>query len=64
MTSLKICSLGSINLDFIVQTHCLPTAGKTIGGGTFETHPGGKGANVALAAKKNGCIYYFIRCCW
>lgn len=54
MTSLKICSLGSINLDFIVQTHCLPTAGKTIGGGTFETHPGGKGANVALAAKKMG----------
>ena len=36
MTSLKICSLGSINLDFIVQTHCLPTAGKTIGGGLLK----------------------------
>lgn len=54
MVSLKVCSLGSINLDFTIQTHSLPTAGKTVGGGHFNTFPGGKGANVALAAKKMG----------
>ena len=54
MVSLKVCSLGSINLDFTIQTHSLPTAGNTVGGGHFNTFPGGKGANVALATKKMG----------
>lgn len=46
--------LGSINLDLIVQTSVLPKAGETVTGGRFSALPGGKGANVAVAAKRLG----------
>ena len=46
--------LGSINLDLIVSTVRLPQAGETVTGGTFTALPGGKGANVAVAAKRLG----------
>ena len=54
MTALKICALGSVNLDMIIQTKTLPRAGETIAQGAFQALPGGKGANVALAAQKLG----------
>lgn len=47
-----ITVLGSVNLDFIIQTQTLPRAGETIGQGTFTTLPGGKGANVALMVQR------------
>jgi len=50
----KICVLGSVNLDLIIKTSVLPKAGETIGGGSFESQPGGKGANIALAAQRLG----------
>lgn len=50
----RVCVLGSVNLDMIIQTARLPKAGETIGGGNFSTSPGGKGANIALAAKRLG----------
>ena len=46
--------LGSINLDLIVQVKNLPKAGETVTGGTYTALPGGKGANVAVAAKRLG----------
>jgi len=49
-----ITVLGSVNLDFIVKTKTLPKAGETIMNGVFETLPGGKGANVAMVAKRLG----------
>lgn len=54
MTAIKLCALGSVNLDMIIQTKTLPRAGETIAQGRFESLPGGKGANVALAAQKLG----------
>lgn len=54
MTPIKICALGSVNLDMIIQTKTLPRAGETVAQGRFESLPGGKGANVALAAQKLG----------
>ena len=51
---LKICALGSVNLDMIIRTQTLPRAGETIGQGAFQSLPGGKGANVALAAQRLG----------
>ncbi len=54
MTAIKICALGSVNLDMIIQTKTLPRAGETIAQGRFESLPGGKGANVALAAQRLG----------
>ncbi|NNE58175.1 MAG: ribokinase [Hellea sp.] len=50
----KICVLGSVNLDLIIKTATLPKAGETIGGGSYESQPGGKGANIALAARRLG----------
>jgi ribokinase len=49
-----ICVLGSVNLDLIIQTQVLPRAGETVTQGQFTALPGGKGANVALAAKRLG----------
>lgn len=46
--------LGSINLDLIVQVAALPKAGETVTGGAYTALPGGKGANVAVAAKRLG----------
>ncbi|MEO0413118.1 MAG: ribokinase [Pseudomonadota bacterium] len=52
--AVKIAVLGSINLDFVIQTERLPVAGETVSGGTFFTTPGGKGGNQALAARQLG----------
>lgn len=49
-----ITVLGSINLDLVATADRLPVAGETVAGSTFETSPGGKGANQALAATRSG----------
>ena len=55
MTKLvKICALGSVNLDMVIQTQSLPRAGETVTQGVFTSLPGGKGANTALAARRLG----------
>ncbi len=50
----KLCALGSVNLDLIIQTERLPKAGETVTQGKYTALPGGKGANVALAAQRLG----------
>ena len=49
-----ITVLGSINMDLIATTDRLPGPGETVGGNTFATAAGGKGANQALAARRAG----------
>ncbi|WP_157014218.1 ribokinase [Mesorhizobium xinjiangense] len=49
-----ITVIGSINLDLIASVDRLPGAGETVPGTSFETAPGGKGANQALAAVRAG----------
>jgi ribokinase len=49
-----IVTFGSVNLDFVVSLPRLPTAGETISGPDYQTFPGGKGANQALAARRAG----------
>lgn len=51
---LRIAVVGSINLDLVVYVDRLPQPGETVGGGRLERHPGGKGANQALAAARLG----------
>ena len=50
----KVCVVGSLNMDLVVKGPRLPRVGETVSGGTFATFPGGKGANQAVAAARLG----------
>lgn len=52
MTPPPIIVLGSVNLDFVARAPTLPRPGETVTGATLARHPGGKGANQALAARR------------
>lgn len=45
---------GSANLDFVVRADHIPQPGETVLGRQFETFPGGKGANQAVACARAG----------
>ncbi len=49
-----IIVIGSINLDLITTVARMPKPGETLAGESFQTAPGGKGANQALAAARAG----------
>ncbi|MBP6878479.1 MAG: ribokinase [Phenylobacterium sp.] len=49
-----ITVIGSVNLDFVATAAGLPAPGETVTGATLARHPGGKGANQALAARRLG----------
>ena len=51
---MRLTVVGSINLDLVATTPRLPRAGETVTGATLARHPGGKGANQALAARRLG----------
>lgn len=49
-----ITVFGSINADLIFPVATLPTPGQTLLAAAMTTEPGGKGANQALAAARDG----------
>ena len=49
-----ITVVGSINLDIVATGSALPRPGETVTGAKLARHPGGKGANQALAARRLG----------
>ena len=51
---MKIAVLGSLNMDLVAHVHHLPQPGETIISSRFQTIPGGKGANQAVAAARLG----------
>ncbi|MBL8557634.1 MAG: ribokinase [Hyphomonadaceae bacterium] len=54
MTAPRILVVGSVNLDFVATAAKLPAPGETVTGAVLARHPGGKGANQALAARRLG----------
>jgi ribokinase len=50
----EILVVGSLNMDLVVQMSAIPRPGETLIGGHFDTFPGGKGANQAVAAARLG----------
>ena len=50
----RVAVVGSINLDIVLRVHRIPRPGETVGGGSLARHPGGKGANQAVAAARAG----------
>jgi ribokinase len=58
----KLVVIGSSNTDMIIQVPELPRPGETVLGGAFNTAPGGKGANQAVAAARAGGDVSLIAC--
>jgi ribokinase len=52
--------VGSVNLDLVARSERLPRAGETLTDATFARHPGGKGANQAVAAARLGAEVRFV----
>jgi ribokinase len=50
----KCAVIGSINMDMVVNGPRFPRPGETLTGTAFQTVPGGKGANQAIALAKLG----------
>jgi ribokinase len=49
-----IVVVGSINTDLVAVTKRIPAVGETVIGSDFQIHPGGKGANQAVAVARLG----------
>jgi ribokinase len=50
----RIAVVGSLNMDLVIRAAHIPHPGETIIGSDFQTVPGGKGANQAVAAARLG----------
>lgn len=57
-----IVVVGSINIDLVTHTTRIPVEGETIAGDNFQIHPGGKGANQAVAVARLGYPVRMIGC--
>lgn len=56
----EIVVVGSLNLDLVARVPRRPQGGETILGSRFEQHPGGKGANQAVAAARLGAAVAMV----
>jgi len=55
-----ICVIGSLNMDLVVTSKEIPKVGETLIGERFDTIPGGKGANQAVAASRMGAKTFMV----
>lgn len=55
-----IIVVGSCNADMYIIAEHLPRPGETVLGSDFQTLPGGKGANQAVAAARAGSAVFFV----
>ncbi|HYD80599.1 MAG TPA: ribokinase [Paucimonas sp.] len=56
----RIAVVGSVNMDLVFRTSRMPATGETIKGREFHQIPGGKGANQAVAAARQGAQVVFV----
>jgi ribokinase len=56
----RVTVVGSVNLDLVMRVPRLPVVGETVTDGKFSRHPGGKGANQALAARRLGATVSLV----
>ncbi|HEV2324161.1 MAG TPA: ribokinase [Terracidiphilus sp.] len=52
--------VGSATMDLVTRTPRIPSTGQTLIGTAFETTPGGKGANQAVAAARLGYPVHIV----
>jgi ribokinase len=55
-----IIVVGSVTMDMVTRTPQIPRIGQTVIGTGFETTPGGKGANQAVAAARLGYPVHMV----
>ncbi|WP_426593552.1 ribokinase [Cellulomonas sp. McL0617] len=60
--SANVLVVGSANLDFIIKVGVPPRPGQTVLAKQMVRHPGGKGANQAVAAARMGADVQFVGC--
>ncbi|TKB48127.1 ribokinase [Ferrimonas sediminicola] len=58
----KLTVLGSINVDHLLQVAQFPRPGQTLEAENYQTIPGGKGANQAVAAARLGARVAMVGC--
>ncbi|RSL33642.1 ribokinase [Salibacterium salarium] len=58
----NVVVVGSLNMDLVTTAPVTPKQGETILGNEFNTNPGGKGANQAVAAARLGANVDIIGC--
>lgn len=58
----KVFVLGSINMDFVFSLDRLPKIGETMKANDFLMTPGGKGANQAIACRRQGIDTIMLGC--
>ncbi|CAJ1501392.1 ribokinase [[Mycobacterium] holstebronense] len=56
----RVCVVGSVNTDAVFAVAALPAPGETVLATARSTHPGGKGANQAVAAARAGAQVQFV----
>ncbi|MBW8012859.1 MAG: ribokinase [Chloroflexi bacterium] len=57
---MSIVVFGSINMDLVARTPRLPAPGETLIGHAFQTFPGGKGANQAVACARLSSLTWMV----
>jgi ribokinase len=65
MSPQTITIIGSLNTDLVTRTRRLPAPGETLTAKSFNTAPGGKGANQAAAAARlsgDGVVVKMVGC--
>src|SRR6185436_3861474 len=58
----KVAVVGSLNVDYIATVDRLPVAGETVPATALVRRFGGKGANQAVAAARQGAVVNMIGC--
>jgi ribokinase len=58
----RVLVVGSLNADLVVRVERRPKGGETVLGSDLAVHPGGKGANQAVAAARLGGDVAMIGC--
>lgn len=62
MKKAKILVVGSFMMDLIASAPRVPNLGETVIGTSFQTAPGGKGANQALQCARLGADVTMVGC--
>ncbi len=60
MAAPRIVVVGSVNMDLVFTCERMPAPGETLAASSFRQVPGGKGANQAVAAAREGACVQLI----